>query len=278
MNELANQKNALAVSYEVAGTTVKLDPEIVKTHLVRGKGSITDQEVLFFVNLCKAQKLNPLSGNEVYLIKYDDKMPAQIVVGKSAYMRRMFEHPDYLCKEDGIVVKRKTGEIEKREGCCLYPGDELIGGWCRVHYVRKSLERTAYKEVSLSEYSSGKSTWNDRPATMINKVAISQCAREAFPKEFDGLYSEEEMVASGAIPVDSNNTEINYNEKAEDPITTQEERQQLFALAQQVKGEGWKKYISSIIMEKGLSSTAYMTKSICKSIMEELRSMNSDAE
>lgn len=192
----------MAVDYEVAGAPVHLDADTVKRFLVRGNADlVTPQEVVFFLHQCKAQKLNPLDGSSVYLIKYSKEKPANLVVGKAAYLRRAFEHPDYLYKEDGITVMRGK-EVIQKEGCCLYPGEQLVGAWCRVHFLRKGKECTAFREVALSEYNSGQANWKSKPATMLNKCAISQCVREAFPTEYQGLYADDEMVASGAIPVE----------------------------------------------------------------------------
>ena len=195
------EQNAMSVSYDVLGTHVELDMNFVKRYLVRGQADrVTDQEVLFFMNTCAAQKLNPLVAGEAYCIKFGDD-PAQMVVGKNAYLRRAFEHPDYICKEDGIVVQRGDETIQK-EGCCLYAGETLVGGWCRVFFLRNGHERTCYKEVSFAEYNKGQANWKSKPATMINKVAISQCVRDAFPKDYEGLYTIDEMQASGAIPAE----------------------------------------------------------------------------
>lgn len=93
-------------------------------------------------------------------------------------------------------------------------------------------------EVSFSEYNKGQANWKSKPATMINKVAISQCVRSAFPKDYEGVYSEEEMVASGAIP--ANYTEVNDKQtepEDEDPIITQEQRKMLFKTAQSAFGK-----------------------------------------
>ena len=110
------ESNALCVSYEVLGTRVDLDLQFVKKYLVRGRADLTsDQELVFFMNTCRQQKLNPTVQGEVYLIKYSKDDPAQLVVGKDAYLRRAFEHPDYLYKQDGIVVQRGQ-EIIKKEG------------------------------------------------------------------------------------------------------------------------------------------------------------------
>lgn len=265
------ESNALSVSYEVLGTRVELDLQFVKKYLVRGRADLTsDQELVFFMNTCRQQKLNPTVQGEVYLIKYSKDDPAQLVVGKDAYLRRAFEHPDYLYKQDGIVVQRGQ-EIIKKEGCCLYPGETLIGGWCRVFFVRNGAERTAYKEVAFSEYNKGQANWKSKPATMINKVAISQCVRDAFPKDYEGLYSEEEMIASGAIPADYRYVDSNDPPEKEDPFITQDQRQMLFKAAQTVFGkEKGNELIKSLIEDAGLSSTAEMKQSQYGAVMEKL--------
>lgn len=268
------ESSALSVSYEVLGTRVELDLPFVKNYLVRGKDNlISDQEAVFFMNTCKAQGLNPLVNGEVYLIKYSDSDPAQMVVGKHAYLRRAFEHPDYLYKQDGIVVQRGQQVIQK-EGCCLYPGEVLVGGWCRVFFIRNGQERSTFKEVSFAEYSQSQATWKYKPATMINKVAVSQCIREAFPKDYEGVYSEEEMIASGAIP--TNYVEVDENGQSketvdDDPVITQEQRQILFRTAQSTFGkEQGNAIIKNIIEEMGLASTTGMKQSECAKVMDRL--------
>ena len=266
------ESNALVVSYDVLGSHVELDLPFVKKYLVRGRADLTsDQELVFFMNTCKMQGLNPLVNGEVYLIKYSKDDPAQMVVGKDAYLRRAFEHPDYLYKQDGIVVQRGD-QIVQKEGCCLYPGEGLVGGWCRVYFVRNGKERTAFKEVAFAEYNKGMANWKSKPATMINKVAISQCVRDAFPKDYEGVYSEEEMVASGAIPanytvVDDEPTEP----EDEDPVITQEQRQMLFKNAQSAFGkkEG-NAVIKSLIEQVGLTSTTDMKLSDYKKVVDAL--------
>ena len=262
------EQNALSVSYEVMGTRVDLDLDFVKRYLVRGAADkVSDQELVFFMNLCKMQKLNPLVGNEVYCIKYGSD-PAQVVVGKGAYLRRAYEHPDYICKEDGIVVARGN-EVVQKEGCCLYPGEKLIGGWCRVHFTRNGKELSCFKEVSLSEYDKGQANWKVRPATMVNKVAVSQCVREAFPKDYEGLYSEDEMVASGAIP--ANFRELPDESPVEEEKTiTQDQRQALFRMAKEHLGKDANDALKDIISKHGYQSTSGMPESVYKEVVDEI--------
>ncbi len=270
------EQNALCVSYDVMGSHVELDLQFVKNYLVRGApDKVTDQEIVFFMNTCMAQKLNPLVAGEAYCIKFGNE-PAQMVVGKGAYLRRAFEHPDYLFKEDGIVVSR-GGEIVQKEGCCLYPGETLIGGWCRVHFIRNGTERTCFKEVSFSEYDKGQANWKSKPATMVNKVAISQCVREAFPKDYEGLYSEEEMIASGAIPQDvtgSGGVIAADGVIVDDPPVTQEQRQTIFKTIRQyfTKTEG-NEIVKGLLEEEGLESTDGLLTSQYNRIMERVRSI-----
>lgn len=270
----AAEQNALSVSYEVLGTRVELDLQFVKRYLVRGKPElVSDQELVFFMNTCKMQKLNPLVNGEVYLIKYSSNDPASMVVGKDAYLRRAFDHPEYLFKEDGIIVQRGQ-DIVKKEGCCLYPGESLIGGWCRVHFVRRDIERAAYKEVALAEYDKGMANWKSKPSTMINKVAVSQCVRDAFPKDYEGVYSEEEMIASGAVPIgndgniiEGSGTVVDYD----DPPITQDQRQTLFRMAQSTFGkpEG-NAVVKTIINEFGVENTSEMKTSVYSKVVDRL--------
>lgn len=272
------EQNALTVSYDVLGTHVELDLQFVKSYLVRGNpDKITDQEIVFFMNTCKMQKLNPLVAGEVYCIKFGNE-PAQMVVGKGAYLRRAFEHPDYLCKEDGIVVVRGN-DILQKEGCCLYPGETLLGGWCRVHFIRNGKERTAFKEVQLTEYDKGQANWKSKPATMINKVAISQCVREAFPKDYEGLYSEEEMIASGAIPANYTIIPETGEVIEDDPTITQEQRQTMFKMAQSAFGaEEGNNLLKRLLKEEGYESTHELPTSVFNRVVNRIMELKSQKE
>jgi hypothetical protein len=94
---------------------------------------------------------------------------------------------------------------------------------------------------------------------MINKVAVSQCIRDAFPKDYEGVYSEEEMLASGAIPaVDVEYTDVQPSENVvmeDDPVITNEQRQELFRTAKKYLGDAANDVVKSIITELGFTST-----------------------
>lgn len=189
----ANQNKVTTIKTDTG--EIKLSSAIVKNYLVAGGGNITDQEVKLFIALCSAQKLNPFI-KEAHLIKYGTS-PATMVVSKDVYQKRADKHPDYKGKKAGIIVLNQKGEIDYRVGTFYIPDVEtLVGGWCEVYRKDREPERV---EVSLNEYIGRKkdgtvnSQWSDKPATMIRKVAVAQCLREAFSTEFQGLYVSEEM-------------------------------------------------------------------------------------
>ncbi len=200
---MSAQNELTKVHYETALGVVDLDFASVKRYLVRGQADkITDQEVVLFMKTCQAQKLNPFAQGEVYLIKFGND-PAQMVVGKDAYTRRAEENPLYLGYKSGIVVLRGN-EVIQKEGTCLYPGEELLGGWCRVNRLREASKEKeeVFKEVSLKEYDKGQANWKTKPCMMIEKVAVSQALRAAFPKDYEGLYVAEEVSPNGCIDAD----------------------------------------------------------------------------
>lgn len=207
-NSLAKKAatDLMAFEYDSNGEKVKLSPATVRNYLVNGGGNVTDQEVMMFLTLCRYQRLNPFL-KEVYLIKYGNS-PATIVTGKELFMKRANRNPNYAGKKAGIIVASKeNGAVTEREGTVYIPEtEELIGGWAKV-YIKGHTE-PEYASVSFNEYAGRKSDgtlnsqWATKPATMIRKVALVQALREAFPEDFGGLYSPEEMGDRAAVVLD----------------------------------------------------------------------------
>lgn len=156
--------------------------------------NIEDKELALVLGLCKAQRLNPFN-KDVYIIKYGNS-PASIVTSKEVFTKRANANPDFEGFDAGIVYINGRGEVCTREGSAVYKAanEQLVGGWCRVYVNGR---RPFYDEVTLEEYSTGKSGWAKMPATMIRKVALVHCLREAFPDDFQGLYAAEEMGNAG---------------------------------------------------------------------------------
>ena len=187
--ETQNEKGI--VTFTVDGQDIKLSPSIIRNNLVNGNGKVTDQEILYFLGLCQARKLNPFV-KDVYLIKYGDNSPATMVVSKDVLERRAIKNPSYKGKKVGIFVLDKKGEFAKREHTILLQGETLVGAWCEVY--RKDWDYPAIAEVNFDEYigktKDGKpnTQWLNKPVTMITKVAKAQALREAFIEDLQGMY------------------------------------------------------------------------------------------
>jgi phage recombination protein bet len=273
------------ITYETSLGTVDLDFQTVKNYLVRGQADkITDQEVILFMKTCQAQKLNPFAQGEAYLIKFGSD-PAQMVVGKDAYMRRAEENPAYRGHKSGIVVLRGDQVIQK-EGTCLYPGETLVGGWCRVHRTRNGGSgEEVFKEVSLKEYDKGQANWKTKPCTMIEKVAVSQALRAAFPKDYEGMYVAEEVSEQGYT--DAEYEQMGPSGGGEDEVIdmtpiTQEQRKTLFRMVHQKLGkEDGNALVQAVLAEFNLESTNGMPVSTYSKVMarvtEVLESCDGDA-
>ena len=173
------------------GQMVQFSAQDIKARLCP---NIEDKELALVLGLCKAQRLNPFN-KDVYIIKYGNS-PASIVTSKEVFTKRANANPDYEGFEAGVTYINANGEVRTREGSAVYKAanETLVGGWCRVHVKGR---RPFYDEVTLEEYSTGKSGWAKMPATMIRKVALVHCLREAFPDDFQGLYAAEEMGNAG---------------------------------------------------------------------------------
>ena len=208
-----NSNNEIVVKYEVEGQEIKLTPTIVQQYIVGTDAKITLPEFKMFTELCKVRKLNPFL-REAYLIKYSNKQPASIVVGKDAILKRAVLNDQYDGMKSGIIILTESGEEKERKGTFKLPNETLVGGWAEV--FRKDWKNSIYCSVDLEEVIQKKSdgtpnaNWTKQPATMIEKVAKVRALREAFVEDLAGMYEAEEM-------------NVDLPEIKEEPIINQEE-------------------------------------------------------
>jgi phage recombination protein Bet len=211
-NSLTTAKqNGTEFEYLANNEKVRLSASMVRKYLVSGDASsVTDQEVMMFMTLCKYQHLNPFL-REAYLVKYGSQ-PATIVTGKDTFTKRAERNAKYKGKAAGIIIQTKDGKIEYRDGTLHLKDETIVGGWAKIFIDGREPEMTT---VSFDEYVGKKkdgtvnSQWASKPATMIRKVAVVQALREAFPEDFGGLYSPEEMGEAGeAIPEQATPIEV----------------------------------------------------------------------
>ena len=199
MTKAVATTNALALAeFTLEGGQV-LNAVTVKNYICP---EATQQEILYFLELCKAQGLNPFI-RDAYLVKYGSQ-PAQIIVGKDVFIKKAYSSGVLRYMKAGIVVADKNRNITEREGTIKFDDEMLLGGWCEVS--RTDREFPIHHTVNFNEYVGRKkdgsvnAMWSSKPCTMIRKVAQSQCLREAFPDELRGLYQEEEMGVEKPLP------------------------------------------------------------------------------
>ena len=157
---------------------------------------LTDMEFQFFVGLGKASGLNPFT-REIWCVKYQDNAPAQVFIGRDGYRKAAQAHSEYDYHQCDAVYSKDKFEVNNgdvRHSYSLTDRGELVGAYCIAKRHKSS--RPIYVFAELKEYSTGKSLWNNqtgKPATMIKKVAESQCLRACFQDLLGGTYGEEEM-------------------------------------------------------------------------------------
>ena len=168
----------MEVSYlDLNDNEINLSPETVKKYIAPN-ANITNQEMAMFLKLCQHQRLNPFL-REVYLIKYGSA-PASMVTGKETFLKRAKRDARYQghkCTIEGKVPDMTaTAEV--------YVKDYQTPITCTVWYE---------EYVGLKKDGTPTGMWASKPRTMLQKVALVQALREAFPDTFGGLYSQEEI-------------------------------------------------------------------------------------
>jgi phage recombination protein Bet len=187
---------------------------MVRQYLVTGnRDLVSDQEIVYFMNICRARSLNPFN-RECYLIKYTQAESAAIIVSIEKLRMVARQSEDCVGWERGIIVKKADGEIRYSKGLIL-DGEVLLGGYFKAK--PKGWETPFELEVNLKGYikktKEGNATrfWSaDNQPTMIAKVAEAQGLRTVWPEKVQGLYIQEEIGSAAAIDVD-------FSEKTEMP-------------------------------------------------------------
>ena len=186
------------ITYTAAdGQAIRLTPEMVRKYLVQGHGElVTVSEMVYFINLCRSRKLNPLI-KDCYLIKYGANDPAAVVTSVDYFRKRARAQKDCKGWKSGIIVKGADGSIRDTAGLIL-DGETLLGGWFEAK--PDGWSDPLRLEVNLRGYikktRDGAATrfWSaENQPSQIAKVAESQGLRKCWPDEFQGLYSEEEI-------------------------------------------------------------------------------------
>lgn len=151
----------------------------------------SDEQVMKYMMLCKAQSLNPWV-NDAYLTGYDSKdgPSFSLITSHQAILKRAEASSQYDGMESGVIVLRND-EMTERQGDLVLKGEVLVGGWARVH--RKDRSIPSYDALNLSTFDKNQSRWNSDKAGMIVKCAEASALRKAFPSTLAAMYCKEEM-------------------------------------------------------------------------------------
>jgi phage recombination protein Bet len=213
------------VKYEADGQAIQFTADDIRNFLVSGDAPVSNKEIRLFMELCKARGLNPWI-KEAYLVKYSQKDPATMITGKYVHTKRAAAHKDCAGWQSGVITETTTGEMKFYKGTVFPKSETLLGGW--IDIFRHNWKEPLRKTVSLSEYvglrynkDSGEMVptklWKEKPATMIEKVAIVAGLREAFPDALGDLYSAEEVEPGSTEPREAKVEPANQQEAAGEP-------------------------------------------------------------
>lgn len=189
------------------GVSLNLDMGTVKKYICP---KASEKEIYMFLQICKIQQLNPFL-REIYLVKYSDKYAASTLIGIETFRKRAYRNPKYeghttnSCGE-GSNMTAKT--------------DVFVQGY-RVP-ISCTVEYDEY--VGLTEWGSPNKFWKSKPKTMLKKVSEAQALRTAFPEDFGGLYSVEEI--NHLPPVELSSEPIQMTETIV-PLVIEEQSQNL---------------------------------------------------
>jgi len=161
----------LAVNYnDEKGQEIKLTASDIVEY-ISTDSSVTEKEVVQFLNMCKYLKLNPFL-KEIYLIKYKDS-PATFVISYQTLLKRAEENKNF----NGYETEVK-GEIPNMTATAtVYRKDRSYPVKIAVNYseaVKTVMDRQT-KELRPTNM------WKSMPEWMLRKVALARALKEAFP-------------------------------------------------------------------------------------------------
>jgi phage recombination protein Bet len=134
--------------------------------------------------------MDPFPGGDVHFVKYGDS-PLTTIASKAYFQKKAESHPQFNGYTAGIILLKKDGSLEEREGAFYLDDETLVGGWASVS--RKDRATPFVQKMRLKPYNTGKNLWAKMPEVMIRKVALVNAEREAFPGELEGIYDSSEM-------------------------------------------------------------------------------------
>ena len=186
-------------------------------------------EQVQFIEIAHAYQLNPFK-REIYCVPYESNIKDQygkwvkerrlsIITGYETFLKRA-ERTNKLngwsVKTDGQLSQVRKMKYEKE--VLVWSGN--MRAIVTIH--RKDWTQPLIHEVHFSEYNQENKMWNEKPHTMIKKVAIAQAFRLAFPDELGGIpYTSDELpdnMTGGETFIHPEPTQLTEPDKKAEPI------------------------------------------------------------
>lgn len=147
-------------------------------------------ELSFFLNVCKLKRLDPFTG-QVHVVKRWDRDLGRekmtIQVGIDGY-RAIAARTGELCGNDEPIFDTEDAEHPNKATVTVYRWHKDSGQ--KIPYTASA----RYSEyVQTKKDGSPNSMWTNKPFIMLGKCAEALALRKAFPDELSGMYSDEEM-------------------------------------------------------------------------------------
>lgn len=213
--------------YKIGNQSITLTPEMIKSSIAP---NLTDLEVMNFGFLCQQNNLNPFT-REAYAVKYGSS-PASLIIAKAGLATRAERSSHLRSKVGGVIgircidKEKNLWETKEFKGSFLDAGYQIYGAWARV--TRDDRDEPFEERVLFSEYKNDKNPlWGTKPCTMVAKVAMQHCLREAFPCDLpNGVYFEDEF-SDDLNPSKKRNATVSnhddFEEEESNPLSPQEE-------------------------------------------------------
>jgi phage recombination protein Bet len=155
---------------------------------------LSENEFTAFVQMGIALGLNPFL-REIWAIKYDEKVGAQIFIGRDGYRKLISRNHNYNGHTAQAVYSNDEFHVDLvnvqvKHIMNLKDRGKLMGAYSIVYM--KNIEKPYYVWVNFDEYNLKRSVWNEKPASMIAKVAECQAIRMA-DQSCCGTYSDDEV-------------------------------------------------------------------------------------
>lgn len=192
--------------------------------------TLTAQEFETFVQIGEATGLNPFL-REIWAQKYGTSQ-ASIFIGRDGYRKVAQQNADYDYHLTDAVFSNDSFALENGEIKHSYSIKDrgvIVGAYCSVK--RKNSSKAIFNYVDFKEYylgnkdengkvkkrfdkfkkeyvEMGETLWDTKPATMIKKVAESQCLRMVFQSVFAGTYDESEKWILDDVSQETNENSI----------------------------------------------------------------------